>query len=140
MRKFKFRMESTLNHRIEQEKSCYKHFIRCQVHLQDALADKKRLEEEKENVWKISTTNLNEFTTKEFYIKKIEQNITNYDHVITTLQTELKQAEEKWNISRMELKAMEKLKENAFRDWIIETNKIEQIELDEWTVTRRKSA
>lgn len=140
MRKFKFRLETTLNYRVDQEKASYKLFIQSQIRLQNVLSEKKRLEQQKRALWEKTSTKISDLTTKELYLQRIEHEINCYEHILNTLRSEQKVAEEKWRVSRMELKAMEKLKENAFKDWMIEQNKLEQAELDEWTTTRRKSA
>lgn len=140
MPNFQFRLETVLQHRIEQEKSFYKLFIQSQIRLQNATSEKKRLEQQKKTLWEKTSLNVNDLTTKQMCIQRIEHEINCFQHIINTLELEQQQAKEKWDSSRIELKAMEKLKENAFRDWMFEQNKVEQSELDEWTVTRRKVA
>ena len=57
--------------------------------------------------------------------------------VIEMLEGDEAKRKEEWTEARKELQALEKLRDKAFAEWMVEENRREQKELDDWTVTRR---
>lgn len=57
--------------------------------------------------------------------------------VIEMLEIDEAKRKEEWTEARKELQVLEKLRDSAYSEWLLEENRREQRDLDEWSVMRR---
>lgn len=138
MADFKFRLEKLLELRRMEEDWARDTYLEAQAkrivaeHERDALA----------RILKqpiASTANLQELRAAQVYRERIEDEVRASETVIGILEQEEEGYKQVWLDRRKDAEALEKLKEKDFQEWMLEENRREQRDIDEWAVLRRAS-
>lgn len=137
MAKFKFRLERLLEFRRMQEKWAKDAYS-------EVLSRKNQVEHEVELLQKKLELGamsrpcaVDERIALNNYFERLDDSIRAQQVLVKMLEDESEQALKAWHEARKDAEAMEKLKEADYAEWLLEENRREQAELDEWAVLRR---
>lgn len=137
MAKFRFRFESVLRYREEQEKQARDVYLGCQARRIDT---ERRIDEVANTLSECLNRglgNLNEMMSMQNYLDKLDDEVQELKIVLDVLQQEEERAHEAWIESKKEADVLARLKEKRFEDWCLEETRAEQRELDEFATFQR---
>ncbi len=139
MKKFKFRLEKVLEYRTLVEQWAKEAFLEARLSTFECEGKIADIKAHRREMLTQSVGNVQEHLAIELMLQKSDDEERDQHTVLAVLKDEEEVALEEWKLKRQELKALQKLKEEALRVWQHESNVAEQNELDEWAVTRKVS-
>lgn len=142
MKNHKFSLESVLQIRSNKEKEVLEEFVIIQNRLYEEYRKKEDLEKELNLYLKAGTysRNIQELMMRNLYKTDLESKIKFQDEIIDRRKIEVEEVREKLQIAQKDKKIMEKLKEKDLENYILELNKKNQKEMDEFAVLRFKQS
>ena len=139
MKKFKFRLEKVLEYRTLVEQWAKEAFLEARLstfECEGKIADIKALRRE---LLTQPVGSIQEHKAIELMLQKSDDDERAQLTVLAVLKDEEDAAMEEWKLKRQELKALQRLKDEALVVWQHDANVAEQNELDEWATTRKVS-
>ncbi len=139
MAKFKYRMQSILNIKIQMENQAKMEFAQAQRKLLEEEEVLKRLYERKQvyleegRRMRIDSVNVQELRDNEYAMARMEEFIGEQKENIRKAERKVEEARQKLQEIMQERKMQEKLREKAFRQFVKEENAKESKEIDELT-------
>lgn len=142
MKNYKFSLESVLQIRSNEEKEVLEEFVRLQNRLYEEYREKEDLEKELNRYLEARTSrrNIQELMMENLYKTDLESKIKLQDEIIDKRKIEVEEARGRLQIAQKDKKIMEKLKEKDLEDYLLELNKKNQKEMDEFAVLRFKQS
>src|SRR5438876_91125 len=133
MRKYRFRLESVLSHRVVVEDIKQRAHAAIHVELAACVAQIDALRRQIRTTMKLTAGDSNPETRmrREIYVSSIEQEIERLNSVQTQIETRLEDARAELLAASQGKKAIERVQERDFQKWRAETAQAEQSELDE---------
>ena len=80
---------------------------------------------------------LEAYKSKELYLVRLDDEERSQKSIISILEDEEENARLLWIERRKETKAIEKLYDKQYSEWLLEANRAEQNELDEFAIQKR---
>lgn len=139
MAKFKYRMQSILNIKIQMENQAKMEFAQAQRKLLEEeealerLYERKRIYLEEGRKMRIDSVNVQELRDNEYAMARMEDFIGEQKDRIRKAEKKVEEARLKLQEIMQERKMQEKLREKAFRQFVKEENAKESKEIDELT-------
>lgn len=142
MKNYKFSLESVLQIRRNEEKEVLEEFVSLQNRLYEEYRKKEELEKELNHYLEAGTSsrNIQELMMENLYKTDLESKIKLQDEIIDRRKIEVEEARGRLQIAQKDKKIMEKLKEKYQEDYLLELNKKNQKEMDEFAVLRFKQS
>ena len=142
MKNYKFSLESVLQIRSNEEKEVLEEFVSFQNRLYEEYREKEDLEKELNRYLEARTSrrNIQELMMENLYKTDLESKIKLQDEIIDKRKIEVEEARGRLQIAQKDKKIMEKLKEKDLEDYLLELNKKNQKEMDEFAVLRFKQS
>jgi flagellar FliJ protein len=137
MARFKFRLQKLYEFRQKQEEWAKDVFTQARARRLDSGEELARLLQERKQAAQAARGDLRQRITLGDYLEKCDDDIRAVESAIAVLEQEEEQRKEEWLAARRDAAALEKLREQAYTDWLYEENRKEQNEMDEWAVMRR---
>lgn len=138
MAKFSFRLAKILELRRMEEDWARDAYMECQA---------RRIVAEHERDRMIETMNrpiaagqsMTDLMALQAYRERLEDEVRAAAAAIAVLENEEESAKETWLERRRDAEALQKLRDKEFAEWMLEENRREQRDIDEWAVLRRAS-
>ena len=137
MAKFEFRMQKVLDYRLLAEGWAKDAYLDARAARLEAVAGLEAIETRRGDLLKTAHSTLEDRLAMQNCLDKCDSDERQQKIVIDMLEADEAKRKEEWTESRKELQTIEKLFDKAFAEWLVEENRREQKELDEWTSTRR---
>lgn len=140
MANFQFRLQRVLEYREMQEGWAKDAYIEARGARLEVEATITAIRVRRAEALDGNPESLDERMTLERYVQQLDEEVRTQNQVVEILAEEEGKALMVWQERKQELEAMNKLREHLFAEFQVEEKHQEQVELDEWTITRRKSA
>ena len=134
---FKFRLEKLLEYRRLQEKWAKDAYLEVIVRKFEAEAEIESIKRRRETALRSSPSALDELVSLDAYMTKLDDDQRASETAESVISTEVETALDEWTVTRMQVAAIEKLREAELAEWTLNENRREQSELDEWSSQRR---
>ena len=139
MAKFDFRLEKLFEYRQLQEKWAKDEYLACMAKRIEGEDEVQRIYESRVEAGNITYSELDHRLSQEQFLSRLESEQRAVEAAVAVLEGEEETARLKWIETKQNAEALEKLKQKAVEEWIVEENRREQGELDEWAVMRRSA-
>jgi flagellar FliJ protein len=137
VRRFRFRLESVLRHRLQIEEKKERAFVEAQQRRRAAQRVLRQLEAEVMRVRQVDPgLDLRWLEWREQYVVRLRDRMAAQEQVISLLAQEEEQRRQEWLEARRDRQVLDKLKEKAKARHRAEELWEEQRDLDEWAVLR----
>lgn len=136
---FKFRLQTVLELRIEALDEAEKAYLLAKSKRDNAETDLLAIQQLRTEQVKKPVGDIQSRLSSQAYQARLEDEYRAMQSAIAVLQDEEAKLMAAWIDARKEVKAVEKLRENALSAYQKEQDRLEQIALDEWA-TMRKTA
>jgi flagellar export protein FliJ len=136
---FKFRLQTVLELRIEALDEAEKAYLLAKSKRDNAETDLLAIQQLRTEQVKKPVGDIQSRLSSQAYQSRLEDEYRAMQSAIAVLQDEEAKLMAAWIDARKEVKAVEKLRENALSAYQKEQDRLEQIALDEWA-TMRKTA
>jgi len=136
---FKFRLQTVLELRIEALDEAEKAYLLAKSKRDNAETDLLAIQQLRTEQVKKPVGDIQSRLSSQAYQSRLEDEYRAMQSAIAVLQDEETKLMAAWIDARKEVKAVEKLRENALSAYQKEQDRLEQIALDEWA-TMRKTA
>jgi flagellar FliJ protein len=137
MPNFEFRLQKVLDYRALVEGWAKDAYLDARAARLEAVAGLESIELRRGELLKTPHTTIEDRMAMQNCLDKFEEDERQQRIVIDMLEGDESKRKEEWTEARKELQALEKLRDKAFAEWMVDENRREQKELDDWTVTRR---
>lgn len=134
MAKFVFELQRVLELREQQEQDAQQVLRQARAARSAAEEDKVRTQAKRTRAASTVCASFEERMNLTNYLERLEDEIMGLEAGLVVLRNEEDQALEKWRVAKQDLQAFEELRDRAYREWMLEQLRLEQLELDEWTV------
>lgn len=136
MERFTFRLQKVLDHRVRVEDIKKQVFIRARL---SYLNEKKGLEKLQCSLngctsTPVKSTGVLNYLAKYNYITLLEERIDNQSKVVKVCEDEMNEKKAEFEKSQKDRKVIDKLKENAYGDYNIFIDRLEQKQNDEFAL------
>ncbi len=139
MKKFRFRLQKVLEFRTAMEHWAQEAYLDTRVARLEAEAALLEVQNRRTAILQQPADSLDARRNLEQSIQVMDDEERAKQTVIEVLSAEEAKALELWHEKKQELETIVKLRDKAFDEWLLEENKREQADLDEWAVTRRSA-
>jgi flagellar FliJ protein len=137
MRKFEFRLQKVLDYREMVEEWAKEAYLEKQVERRRAEDDLADIETHRLQLCKTDLRTLDDRIALQRVFDKLDDDERHGRTVLQVLEAEEEALRNEWIAKKQEAEALRKLREKAVQDWIVEANREEQRDLDEWSSMRR---
>jgi len=137
---FKFRLRRVLEYRELQEKWAKDAYLEVRSRLVAAEVEWREIGERRTQALRAPQESLEGMISLENYLHRLDDDDRAQCVVIEVIKSELAKAEAEWIETKRALESIQRLRDKAYEEWLVEENRREQAELDEWSVTRRRAA
>lgn len=139
MKKFKFRLEKVLEYRTLVEQWAKEAFLEARLSTFECEGKIADIRAQRRELLTQPVGTIQEHLAIESMLQKSDDDERAQLTVLAVLKDEEDAAMEEWKLKRQELKALQRLKDEALSVWQHDSNVAEQNELDEWATTRKAS-
>lgn len=134
---FKFRLQTVLELRITQLEEAERTYGLAKSKRESAEADLYAIQQMRSDQIRKPVGDIQSRLNSQGYQARLEDEFRALQSAIGVLQDEEQQLMDAWIEARKEVKAVEKLKEKSYAEYVKEQERLEQIALDEWATMRR---
>lgn len=137
MQKFSFRLQKVLEHRIDVEEEKKRSFVKAR---NDYLREKEKLETLKRRLHEFSfeefekNTGIFTYIARYNYIAFLEERIEEQEKRLKLFEKAVNEKRHEFEESKKDRKVLDKLKENALKDYRINMDRLEQKQNDEFAL------
>lgn len=140
MRKFTFRLQRVLEYREMAEQWAKEAYLEAKTARLEIEIDLEGIEAKRQRYLNGPILTIDDHVATEACLQRLDSQEAEKRTILQVLINEEEQAFEAWKEKRVETQVLAKMREKASTEHELEVNRIEQSELDEWAVTRKKSA
>lgn len=137
MSEFRFRLQRVLDYRALAEGWAKDAYLEARAARLEAVAGLESIEVRRGELLMKPADALDARLAMQACLDRMEDEERQQRVVIEMLEHDEATRKEEWTEARRELQVLERLRESAYAEWMLEENRREQKELDEWSVTRR---
>lgn len=137
MAKFAFRLERLLDYRKKVEEWAKDAYIDAQAKRVEGETMIERVKDHRGLALASPAADLDQRRALESYLERLDDEQRGLEAAVAVLANEEESARLAWTAAKQEVEALEKLRDKALQDWMLEKNRAEQRDLDEWTSMRR---
>lgn len=137
MAKFKFRLAKLLEYRRLEEKWAKDTYAECMARKVEAEAELEAMRAKRIDAFQAKPCALDERVSLDAYVTRLEDAERAAEAALAVLENDVETTQEAWMAAKIEVDAIQKLCDAEFAQWLLEENRKEQAELDEWSVLRR---
>jgi flagellar FliJ protein len=137
MSKFEFRLEKVLHYKQSLEEEAKVTYMEAIERRKLAERDLHKVIQHKFDVQSFDVHDLEFLRAKEAYLSRLEEEVESRRVILSVANAEEHKTQSLWLARRVDKGALEKLREHKMREWWLESQRLEQAGLDEWTTTRR---
>ena len=139
MKRFKFRLQKVLEYREAMEHWAQEVYLDTRVARLEAEAALLEVNHRRIAALQQPANTLGDRQLLEMTLQSLDDDERAKQTVVDVLAMEEKKALEAWHEKKQELETIVKLREHALDEWLLEENRREQRELDEWSVMQRSA-
>ncbi len=139
MAKFRFRLERVLAYREMVEGWAKDAYLEARAARLEGMAELERIGTRRGELVFSKVDSLDDRRALEACLEKLDDDERQQKTVIDLLEADEAKRKEEWLEASQELQKLEKLRDAAYREWMLDENRREQKELDEWTSQRRSA-
>lgn len=137
MKAFKFRLQKVLEYREAMEHWAQEAYLDTRVARLEGEAALAEVQKRRESTLAGDVKTLEARRHLELMLASLDDEERAKRTIVEVLKTEEEKALGVWHEKKRELETMVKLREKAYEEWQLESNRQEQAALDEWAVLRR---
>lgn len=134
---FKFRLQTVLELRLEALDEAERAYLLAKSKRDSAEVDLLAIQQLRSDQIKKPVGDIQSRLSSQAYQARLEDEYRAMQSAIAVLQDEESKLMDAWIEARKEVKAVEKLRENALAAYQKEQDRLEQLALDEWATMRR---
>lgn len=137
MPKFDFRLQKVLEYRELEEGWAKDAYVEARAARLEVEAEIMTIDTRREALLREPVLSLGDYRSLEGVIISMDDDERHARIRLGVLADEADKALAAWQTKHQEVEALRKMKDQAFSEWMLDENRREQAELDDWTVTRR---
>ncbi|MBS1722939.1 MAG: flagellar export protein FliJ [Armatimonadetes bacterium] len=139
MAKFKFKLEKLLEYRRLQEGWAKDAYAETMARKLEAEGQLEGLRRKRQEACMARPCGLDGRVSLDKYVTRLQDEERAGEATLSVLESDVEAAQQVWLEARKEAEAIQKLRDADFEQWLLEENRREQAELDEWSILRRAS-
>lgn len=137
MAKFRFKLQKLLEYRELQEKWAKDAYLEIVARRNEVVADVEAVKRRRETAMSAHPTALDELVSLDSYLTRLDDDQRALEAAVAVIEGEVEEALAEWNKARLAHSAIVKLRDKEFGEWMLNENRREQADLDEWSSQRR---
>jgi len=137
MAKFQFRLQKLYEYRLMQEKWAKDEYLACMSKRIAGEQEVQKIYESRVAATSVTYSSIQDRLAQEQFVARLESDQRAVEAAVAVLEGEEDTARENWLDTKKNAEALGKLREKELEGWLLEENRREQGELDEWSVMRR---
>lgn len=137
MAKFKFKLQKLLEYRELQEKWAKDAYLEIVARKHEVTAEVEAVKRRRETAMSSHPTALDELLSLDSYLTRLDDDQRALEAAVSVIESEVEEALGEWNQARLAHSAICKLRDKEFAQWMLDENRKEQADLDEWSSQRR---
>lgn len=139
MAKFKFRLQTVHDLRVRQEDEAKSAYLQARARQVEAEAWVDGAREMLTSAARRSATDIDELRALDLYLSRLEDELRAGEAALGVVVEDTQTHQDMWLAAKRDREAMTKLRDKRHDEWVVNENRREQAELDEWSVLRRSA-